>query len=65
MFQAFANGEGDASLAPWLAVTHDAFYEKHKENIDYLGKNLTGAKIGMVVPKYMEIDSIEDISPKE
>ncbi|WP_186579463.1 glycine betaine ABC transporter substrate-binding protein [Aquibacillus kalidii] len=65
MFQAVADGEADASLAPWLPLTHGSFYEKHKENIVDLGENLTGAKIGMVVPQYMNIDSIEDLQPKE
>ncbi|WP_331490833.1 glycine betaine ABC transporter substrate-binding protein [Aquibacillus rhizosphaerae] len=65
MFQAVANAEADASLAPWLPITHGSFYEKHKDNIIDLGENLTGAKIGMVVPEYMDIDSIEDLQPKE
>ncbi|MFZ3578935.1 glycine betaine ABC transporter substrate-binding protein [Virgibacillus sp. DJP39] len=65
MFQAVANAEADASLAPWLPVTHGSFYEKYQEDIVDLGENLTGAKIGMVVPQYMKIDSIEDLKPKE
>ncbi|WP_245975378.1 glycine betaine ABC transporter substrate-binding protein [Oceanobacillus chungangensis] len=60
-----ANGEADASLAPWLPVTHGAFYEQYQEDIVILGENLTGAKIGFVVPEYMDIDSIEDLQPKE
>ncbi|MFD2043118.1 glycine betaine ABC transporter substrate-binding protein [Ornithinibacillus salinisoli] len=65
MFEAIANGEGDVSFAPWLPVTHGAFYEEHKDNMVDLGENLTGAKIGMVVPEYMDIESIEDLQPKE
>lgn len=65
MFEAIATGEADVSLAPWLPVTHESFYEKHKESIIDLGPNLTGAKLGIVVPEYMDIDSIEDLEPKE
>lgn len=65
MFQAIANGEGDASVAPWLPVTHGAFYEQYKDTIIDLGENLVGAKVGLVVPAYMDIDSIEDLEPKE
>ncbi|MFD1039838.1 glycine betaine ABC transporter substrate-binding protein [Virgibacillus byunsanensis] len=65
MFQSVANGEGDASLAPWLPVTHGSFYEETKEDMVDLGENLTGARIGMVVPDYMDIESIEDLQPKE
>ena len=45
--------------------THASFYEKHKENIVDLGENLTGTQNGLVVPEYMDIDSIEDLQPKE
>lgn len=65
MFKAVANAEADASLAPWLPATHGSFYEKYKEDLVDLGENLTGAKIGMVVPTYMDIDSIKDLQPKE
>ena len=65
MFQAIANGEGDASLAPWLPVTHGSFYEQYKDDLVDLGENLVGAKVGLVVPTYMEVDSIEDLEPKK
>ena len=65
MFQAIATGEGDATVAPWLPSTHAAFYEQHKDDLVDLGENLKGTQIGFVVPAYMEIDSIEDIQPKE
>lgn len=64
VFEAIANGEGDASLAPWLPSTHKSFYEKHQENIVDLGENLTGTQNGLVVPSYMDIDSIDDLQPK-
>lgn len=65
LFEAIANGSADASLAPWLPTTHASFYEKHQDNIVDLGENLTGAKNGLVVPSYMDIDSIEELEPKE
>lgn len=65
MFQAIATSDGDASVAPWLPATHGAFYEEYEANIVDLGENLQGAKIGMVVPTYMDIDSIEDLEPIE
>ena len=65
LFEAIANGEADVSLAPWLPMTHEAFYEEHQDDIVDMGPNLTGAKNGFVVPAYMDIDSIEDLEPKE
>ena len=65
MFQAIATGSGDVSLAPWLPITHGSFYEKHKDDFIDLGENLEGARIGFVVPTYMDVDSIEDLKAKE
>jgi len=65
MFEALANGEADASIAPWLPVTQGAHYEKHKDDLIDLGPNLSGARLGYVVPEYMDIDSIEDLDPNE
>ena len=65
MFQAISTGNGDISLAPWLPITHESFYEKHKDDFIDLGENLKGARLGFVVPTYMDIDSIEDLAAKE
>ncbi len=65
MFQAIATDEGDVSFAPWLPITHGAFYEEYEGDFVDLGENLVGAKIGLVVPEYMDIDSIEDLKPKK
>lgn len=65
MFQAISTGNGDISLAPWLPITHESFYEKHKDDFIDLGENLKGARLGFVVPAYMDIDSIEDLAPKK
>ena len=63
VFQAIANGEADASLAPWLPITHGAFAEEYQDDYIDLGPNLDGTIIGLTVPEYMDIDSIEDLEP--
>ncbi|MBH0228713.1 glycine betaine ABC transporter substrate-binding protein [Halobacillus yeomjeoni] len=65
MWQSVAEGEVAGMVAAWLPGTHGDLYEQHKENLVDLGANLEGAKIGLVVPKYMEADSIEDLNPAE
>jgi glycine betaine/proline transport system substrate-binding protein len=64
MWQSVATGETDAMVAAWLPGTHGDLYEEHKDNLVDLGPNLEGAKIGLVVPAYMDIDSIEDLEAK-
>ncbi|OIJ21555.1 glycine/betaine ABC transporter [Anaerobacillus alkalidiazotrophicus] len=62
MWTAVATGSADAIVAAWLPGTHAAYYEDYKEDFIDLGVNLEGAGIGLVVPTYMDIDSIEDLN---
>lgn len=63
MWEAVANGEVDGMVSAWLPATHGAQYEKFKDRLEDLGPNLDGgARLGLVVPKYMDIDSIEELS---
>ncbi|SER51383.1 glycine betaine/proline transport system substrate-binding protein [Gracilibacillus ureilyticus] len=61
MWEAVANGEADGMVAAWLPGTHGDLYEAHKDALVDLGENLSGAKIGLVVPSYMDINSIADL----
>ncbi|MCT2534884.1 glycine/betaine ABC transporter [Aquibacillus koreensis] len=65
MFEAIASGDSDATLSPWMPATHGAYYEKYEGQFEDLGANVEGARIGLAVPSYMEIDSIEDLEPAE
>ncbi|WP_079480702.1 glycine betaine ABC transporter substrate-binding protein [Halobacillus salinus] len=65
MWESVAEGEVTGMVAAWLPGTHGDLYEQHKDNLEDLGANLEGAKIGLVVPKYMDVDSIEDLQPAE
>lgn len=64
MWQAVATGDADASVAAWLPVTQAAYYEKLKDRLDLLGPNVTGAKIGWVVPAFSPLTSIEDLKTR-
>lgn len=64
VFESLANGDTDATVAAWLPATHKEFFELHEDNLVDLGANLVGAKIGLAVPDYMDIDSIEDLEAK-
>jgi len=61
MWEAVSKGEADGMVAAWLPNTHAPQYEKYKNDLDELGENLTGAKIGLVVPSYMDVNSVEDL----
>ena len=65
LFEAISAGDADASLSPWLPVTDETYYNEYSNQIDDLGTHTEGAKIGIAVPEYMNIDSLEDLEPKE
>ena len=61
MWESVAKGESDAMVSAWLPSTHEAQFKQYKDSIDLLGTNLEGAKVGLVVPSYMDVDSIDDL----
>ncbi|GAB3060531.1 glycine betaine ABC transporter substrate-binding protein [Virgibacillus ainsalahensis] len=62
MWEAVASGEADGMVAAWMPGTHAAQFEEYGDQMVDLGENLEGAKIGMVVPEYMDVNSIADLS---
>jgi glycine betaine/proline transport system substrate-binding protein len=61
MWAGVADGSGDALVGAWLPTTHANYYAEYEGMFEDLGANLTGTKLGLVVPSYMDIDSIEDL----
>lgn len=55
------SGDVDGFTGAWLPVTHGEYIKKHKKDVEVLGKVIDGAKIGLAVPDYVDIDSIEDL----
>ena len=62
MWAALGSGDADAIVAAWLPATHKKYFSDYKDTIEDLGPNLEGARLGLVVPKYMDINSIEDLA---
>jgi len=62
MFTGIGTGEFDGIVAAWMPGTHADYYAEIEDSVENLGPNLEGAKIGLVVPAYVEIDSIEELN---
>jgi len=65
MWQGVARGKLDAMLSAWLPVTHGAYYDKMKDQVVDLGVNTPDAKIGLIVPDYVKINSIADLEAQK
>jgi len=63
LFQALANGNVDFTTTAWLPHTHERYWEQYGDRIEYVNENIPGAaRIGLVVPTYVTIDSIEEMN---
>jgi glycine betaine/proline transport system substrate-binding protein len=62
MWQAVATGDVDGITTAWLPVTHGHYLDKVGDKVVDLGPNCEGAAIGLVVPAYVTIDSIEELN---
>jgi glycine betaine/proline transport system substrate-binding protein len=62
MYSAIAHGDADATVCAWLPSTHANYYARTKDKLDNLGANMTGTRIGLVVPDYVKVDSIDQLA---
>lgn len=61
MWAGVAEGDADALVCAWLPYTHEAYIEEYGDQVEDLGVNFEGARIGLVVPEYVTIDSIAEL----
>jgi glycine betaine/proline transport system substrate-binding protein len=67
-YQGVARGSLDVMLGGWMPVTHGAYVEKYKSDLDDVGIIYSGGKNGWAVPTYIpesEVSSIADLAKPE
>jgi glycine betaine/proline transport system substrate-binding protein len=57
-----AQGDKDAFMETWLPVLHKDYWEEYKDRIIDLGNVFEGTQSGLVVPAFMEIDTISELN---
>lgn len=62
IFASMANGSTDLYLDTWLPTTHGSKVKKLEDKLHRLGKMYDGARIGLCVPSYVPINSIEELN---
>ncbi|KLU62710.1 glycine betaine-binding protein OpuAC precursor [Peptococcaceae bacterium CEB3] len=63
LFVGLSKGDLDVFLDAWLPVTHKAYWDKYKQDLqDYGIWYQSPARIGLVVPNYVTINSIDQMN---
>lgn len=63
IFASLARGNADVFMDVWLPITHHEYINQYSESIDLLSKNnFDEARIGLVVPSYVTINSITELN---
>ncbi|MCW3786544.1 glycine betaine ABC transporter substrate-binding protein [Plebeiibacterium sediminum] len=62
IFASLANNDVDVFMDAWLPQTHKEKVAKFADKLESLGTNFEEAKIGLVVPAYVTINSIEELN---
>ena len=62
VFTSVASGNTDAFMDVWLPVTHEDYMKKYGDKMDDLGVCYENAMIGLTVPSYVPVNSIEELN---
>nr|WP_321496913.1 glycine betaine ABC transporter substrate-binding protein [uncultured Methanolobus sp.] len=62
LYQQLAEGNLDFTTSAWLPQTQKNYWETYGDDIDSVAVNLEDCRIGLVVPTYVTIDSIEELN---
>ncbi len=64
LWQMMVTNRVDITPSIWLPNTHAAFVADAGSKISDLGIWLSGARLGLIVPEYMQINSIDELTKK-
>jgi glycine betaine/proline transport system substrate-binding protein len=57
-----SNSKGDVFLDAWLPYTHEDYWNTYGDDLVKLGESFSEGTTGLVVPSYVEINSIEELN---
>ncbi|HVI48378.1 MAG TPA: glycine betaine ABC transporter substrate-binding protein [Chitinophaga sp.] len=62
IFAAVAGGDADVFMDVWMPVTHKSYMETFGDRLTLLNTNFDAARIGLVVPDYVNIKTIDELN---
>lgn len=65
IYTSVAEGNQDIMIETWLPVTHASYWERYGDQVELISTWFDEARIGLVVPSYVTLDSIEDLNAEK
>ena len=65
LYQGLADKQFDFTTSAWLPYTHQTYWETYGDRLDSVHTNLEDCRIGLVVPSYVTINSIEELNSEK
>ncbi|MGM0496389.1 MAG: glycine betaine ABC transporter substrate-binding protein [Bacteroidota bacterium] len=62
IYASLAKGDADLMLDAWLPHTHEDYWDKYGDDLVKIGESFSGGTTGLVVPDYVDVESIEDLN---
>jgi glycine betaine/proline transport system substrate-binding protein len=62
IYATLAKGDADLMLDAWLPHTHSDYWEEYGDKINKIGESFSGGTTGMVVPQYVDVNSITELN---
>ncbi|NMA74140.1 MAG: glycine betaine ABC transporter substrate-binding protein [Bacteroidales bacterium] len=62
IFAAISRGDADIYMDAWLPYTHEHYWKRFGDQLEVAGVIYDNGITGLVVPSYVEIDSIEELN---
>ncbi len=62
LYLGVSQGDFDFTTSAWLPVTQKNYWNQYGDQLVNVRHNLEGCPLGLVVPEYVEIDSIEELN---
>lgn len=62
IYAALSRGDADVFMDAWLPYTHRDYWDRYSKQLDTLGTIFNAGITGLVVPSYVDINSIEELN---
>lgn len=62
IYTGVSSGDLELGLEVWLPLLDKPYYDQYKDKLETYGPWYNGARVGLVVPEYVDVNSIEELN---